>query len=49
MKTICCACQKVLREDDALDDKDVDIKVSHGYCQECYDKAVAELKQQTSK
>ena len=41
IKVVCCDCGKVIRDGDLIDGK-----VSHSYCEPCYDKVMNELKRE---
>ncbi|MGV1097781.1 hypothetical protein ACUUL3_00010 [Thiovibrio sp. JS02] len=44
MRTICCMCQKVKHKGDWLEEAVEDqVRLSHGFCPECYEKTMARV------
>ncbi|MCX5865045.1 MAG: hypothetical protein NTW42_08255 [Deltaproteobacteria bacterium] len=44
MRTICCVCRRVKSKGDWLEEMiESEVRVSHGFCPECFDKTMAQF------
>lgn len=45
MRTVCCVCRKVKCKGDWLEQMlESEVRVSHGFCPECFDKTMAQTR-----
>ncbi|MCK5341385.1 MAG: hypothetical protein KAJ60_09940, partial [Desulfobulbaceae bacterium] len=43
MKTVCCVCQKTKYRNRWVKEMHLDLKTSHGYCPQCFNKTMKEI------